>query len=209
MKLIRDIEELLALKGKNLAFFYGANLPAHFGYLEFIRRSKAALPIDHLIVCPNKDADETDLKELRHRLRMMDLVKDTPQEASEIYGFSLEQCHGSKNDLTFDDMLHILKRRGKKIYVLLPCHTNESDTSYFKTKGITFVYACSHNQKQSKAKKNFKTQKLIYMDDIKSCNPEPIRETRINKGAYIPEAMDKYLAEHHLYQNDQSKKTFN
>ena len=208
MKLIRDIEELLALKGQNIAFFYGSIRPAYFGYLEFIRRSKAILPIEHLIFCPQKGDVENDFTELRLRLRIMDLVKDWPQQTSEIYALSHELCHGSQSELTFDDMLHVLKRRGKKNYVLLPCHANESDISHFKTKDIIFVYACSHKQ-QVKVNKNIKNPRFIYMDDIKLCHPEPIRETRINKGAYIPEAMDKYLAEHHLYQNDQAKKTFN
>jgi hypothetical protein len=209
MRLIQTIDELLALKGRNLAFFYGAKLPAPFSYFEFIRRSQAAIAFDHLIICPNIDATETDLKELRHRLRMMDLVKDTPKDTSEIYGFSLELCHGSKNELTFDDMLHILKRRGKKIYVLLPCHSEEAYTKHFKTTGINFVYACSKKQKQVKANNKHKNSKFIYMGDIRSCHTEPVYNSRDNKGAYVTKEVDKYLAEHHLYQNDQAKKTFN
>lgn len=209
MRLIHTIDELLALKGENLAFFYGAKLPAPFSYFEFIRRSKAAIPIDHLIICPNIDADGTDLKELRHRLRMMDLVKDTPKETSEIYGMSLEFCHGSTGELTFDDMLHILKRRGKNIYVLLPCHSEEAYTEHLKTTGINFVYACSKKQRQVKANNKHKNSKFIYMGDIRSCHTEPVYDSRDNKGVYVTKEVDNYLVEHHLYKEGQTNKPFN
>lgn len=209
MKLIRDIEELLALKGQNIAFFFGSIRPTHFGYLEFIRRCKAILPIEHLIFCPQKGDEENDFTELRQRLRIMDLVKDWPQQTSEIYAFSHELCHSSHNKVTFDDLLHVLKRRGKKIFVLLPCHADESYEGFFETKEITFVLAYSNRKKQVKTKKFQKNYKLIYMDDIKLCTPGLIRENISKKGAYLPETMDKYLVEHHLHQYNKTKNTFN
>ncbi|PKP10402.1 MAG: hypothetical protein CVU09_07060 [Bacteroidetes bacterium HGW-Bacteroidetes-4] len=208
MRLISDIDELLALKGKNMAFFYGLFSPPHFAQIEFIQQAMLQLPVQHLIICSVLDNSEMDFKMMRHRLAMMDLVRESDKINSEIYVLSHELCQRAQNQVTFDDMLHVLKRRGKKIYMLLPCQSFESCSGFFDTKEIIFVFTCWKKGKPLIKNHKANNKKLVLMDNLPTCTPEIVQNNIQIQGAYLPPILDKYLIQHH-YKHDKTSNPFN
>lgn len=198
MRIIQTIDKLLALPGKNIAFFGGAFDPPHFGHLNFIQKARSIVDLNHIIICPHASDEMQNISEIKHRLRMMDMVFETP-DWSEIYVLSGEVCYGIENQIFIDDIFHVLKRRGKQIFVLLGCPSLEHCVDYFKSMDVTFVVGCQVSREEVERKLLSKKLRCVFIDDIIPCSELDVQEHVSKQNSYLPRELQEYIESNKLY----------
>jgi cytidyltransferase-like protein len=198
MRIIKNIDGLLNLPGKQIAFFGGAFDPPHFGHLEFIKKARSIVNFNHVIICPHAQNEVNNISEIKHRLRMMDMIFETPI-LSEIYVLSSEVCYGLQNQIFIDDIFHVLKRRGKEIFVLLGCSSIEACAEYYKSMNVTFIVGCQVQRSDAEKKLLSKRLKCIFIDDIYPCSVNAKQQEVYIRNNYLSKEIMAYIESNKLY----------
>ncbi|HAM97273.1 MAG TPA: hypothetical protein DCQ26_01575 [Marinilabiliales bacterium] len=202
MKVISTVDEVFSLPGKRIAFFGGSFDPPHFGHLDFIRKAAVMQKLDHIIVCPHSHNPEKKVAEIEHRLRMMDLIFETNTETN-IFALSPIVCHGIQNQLFIDDILYLLRRRKKEVYVLLGCDSLEHCSAMFQSLDVTFIIGCRVTRSEVEKRMLSQNCKCIFIDDMFHCSSTRIKGEPQIRDIYLSPEVVSYIEQNHLYWSQQ------
>lgn len=198
MKVISNIEQLLELSGKRIAFFGNAFNPPHFGHLDFIKKASTAKKLDHIIICPKNEDDSRTVEELKHRLRIMDLIMET-NSGTDVLALSPDICTGVESKIFLDDIFYLLKRREKEIFILVGCDSLEKCASNFKSKNVTFIVGCRLKRSDAEKELIAKELKCIFIDDIIPCNSDQLANDIAKQESYLSQELINYIESNSLY----------
>ncbi|MFA6400952.1 MAG: adenylyltransferase/cytidyltransferase family protein [Salinivirgaceae bacterium] len=198
MRTIETLDELLALPGKNIAFFGGSFDPPHFGHLDFIKKAISIKDLDYVIVCPHSLNPNKNVEQIQHRLRMMDLLFETAH-SKKIVILSPEVCHGIQNPIFIDDIFYLLKRKKKEVFVLIGCDSLEHCAQLFKSVDVTFIIGCRINRSEAEKQLVSKNLNCLFIDDIIPCSSSKLKENRETRNSYLSQQVKEYIEDHQLY----------
>jgi len=198
MRVIETIDDLLALPGKNIAFFGGSFDPPHFGHLDFIKKAIVIKKLDQVVVCPHSLNPNKNVEQIQHRLRMMDLLFETTH-SKEIVILSPEVCHGIQNPIFIDDIFYLLKRRKKEVFVLIGCDSLEHCSQLFKSVDVTFIIGCRVNRSEAEKQQVAQNLKCLFIDDIIPCSSSELKENMDIRNNYLSQQVQEYIEDHQLY----------
>lgn len=198
MKVIHKIEQLLDLPGKNIGFFGGSFNPPHFGHLDFIKKAASINNLNHIVICPHSHNNDNSLEELKHRMRIMDLIFETTQ-ASDIFVLSPEVCDGVQNKLFIDDIFYLLKRRMKNIFVLIGCDSLDECANLFKSLDVVFIVGCQIKRSEIEKELIAKNMNCVFIDDIIPCSAESFKNDISKRNVYLSNDIQQYIETNELY----------
>ncbi len=198
MRVINQVEELLTLPGKRIGFFGGSFNPPHFGHLDFIKKAASVKNLDHIVVCPRSEENEKGLTELKHRMRIMDLMLET-SKSSDIFVLSPEVCSGIQNKIFIDDIFYLMKRRQKEIYVLMGCDSFQECADYFKSIDVTFIVGCRMKRTDAERQLIAQNMKCIFIDDIIPCSADDMKDDIEKRNIYLSKELQDYIETNKLY----------
>lgn len=184
---------------KRLAFFAGSINPPQFGHVDFIKKAVTINKIDHIFVCSQSNENPTEIEELKNRLRVMDLMLETTQAAN-ITILSPDVFNGIHTQLYIDDIFYLLKRRQKEVYLLIDCDSFQKSADSFKLLNVTFIVGCKTKRSIEEKKLISKDLKCIFIDEIKPCSIEIIKQELTLNEIHIPMELDEYIKKSQFHQ---------
>jgi len=198
MKVITDLHELLSLPGKHIGFFRDVFNPPQFAHLDFIKKAIQLKNLNHIIICAQTIKGDNNIEELKHRLRIMDLMFESTDD-SNIYVLSSEICSGIESNIYIDDIFFLLKRRKKELFALVGCDSLKECAEFFKSVSVTFIVGCKI--KRTEAEKTLLAEKMncIFIDDIIPCPAEQLKDEVAQNNIYLSNKMQEYIEANHLY----------
>lgn len=198
MKIIKSIDQLLELSGKRIGFFSNTFNPPHFGHLDFIKKATSIKKIDHIILCPQHKDEHIQVEELKLRMRIMDLILETNVK-TDILVLNQEIYKGDKTKIFMDDILYLLKRRKKELFVLAACNTLEQCAQTFESHDVTFIIGC--RVKRNNAEKRLIAEKLncIFIDNVIPCNAKQLANDIKKQSSYLSPELIDYIESNKLY----------
>lgn len=198
MRVLSSIEQLLDLTGKRIAFFSNAFNPPHFGHLDFIKKAVSIKNLDHIILCPQNTDEHIKVEELKHRMRIMDLIMET-STGTDIFVLSNTSNSNIESELFMDDIIYLLKRRQKEIFVLVGCDSLEKCSKDFESHNVTFIVGCRVKRSDAEKQQVTKNIKCVFIDDIVPCNAEQLASDIKNQNSYLSPELLNYIESNNLY----------